>query len=228
MYITKVKLENIRCFESVEIDFGGADAGPSGTSVLITGNNGTGKSSILRAIAMGLCDRDSAASLLRELEGDFVRKHDQENQQSGEAVIAIELIDEKKKTWKIKTKVKVEENSIVERVEQEYDNKKYSDKTFKNFLKFWDELFVTAYGAGLRTSGMAKFSDYFEPDAVYSLFKYDMSLQDPELAWRRLLAAEHKEKGSKKKIDKVIRGLLKHVLDWISVQKSRWSQMEFM
>lgn len=75
MYITKVRLTDVRCFEDAELDL--SDCKP-GTSALIAGNNGTGKSAILRAIAMGLCDRDSAASLLRELEGYFIRKQAEE------------------------------------------------------------------------------------------------------------------------------------------------------
>ena len=89
MYITKIRLRDVRCFEEAEIDL--SDCKP-GTSVLIAGNNGLGKSAILRAIAMGLCDRDSAASLLRELEGNFIRK--QAIGAEKEAEIEICLVDD--------------------------------------------------------------------------------------------------------------------------------------
>ena len=69
MYITKVKLSNIRCFKELTIDFDSV-----GSSVVIAGDNGAGKSALLRSIAMGLCDQNSAAALLRELQGDFVRR----------------------------------------------------------------------------------------------------------------------------------------------------------
>ena len=36
----------------------------------------------------------------------------------------------------------------------------------------WDKIFVTAYGAGLRTEGTEDYGQYFAADAVYSLFKY--------------------------------------------------------
>lgn len=70
MYITKITLDKVRCFEDEVIDLSQCKLG---NSVLIAGNNGTGKSAIIRAIAMGLCDRDSAAALLRELSGNFVK-----------------------------------------------------------------------------------------------------------------------------------------------------------
>jgi hypothetical protein len=217
MYITKIRLKDVRCFENAEIDL--SDCQP-GTSVLIAGNNGIGKSAILRGIAMGLCDRDSAASLLRELEGDFIRKQavEKKSERRGEknAVIEIELVDEEHRPWKIKTTVTQWKELIIETVEQEYWAPG-GGKSFKAFSSYWDKLFLTAYGAGLRTTGTAKFSDYFAPDAVYSLFKYDAPLQDPEIAWRRLIAASQKTRKGKgltaNQIKKYISSLLKHVLD---------------
>ena len=67
MYITKIKLKDVRCYEAAEIDFG-----KSGSSLVICGDNGSGKTSVLRSIALGLCDRISAGALLRDLPGDFI------------------------------------------------------------------------------------------------------------------------------------------------------------
>lgn len=230
MYITKVRLRDVRCFEDIEIDL--SDCKP-GTSVLIAGNNGLGKSAILRAIAMGLCDRDSAASLLRELEGNFIRKHarnkkSQNKIEKKEAEIEICLVDDKKRQSKITTIVTEWKELIIERVRQEY-NGSDSEDAFVNFSDFWEKLFVAAYGAGLRTTATAKFADYFAPDAVYSLFKYDTPLQDPEIAWRRLRSAAERErenirgktdKQSKvledvgpESIDSMIKGILRYVID---------------
>lgn len=88
MYITKVRLEDVRCFEEAVIDLSEHELG---TSVLIAGNNGIGKSAILRAIAMGLCDRDSAASLLRELEGNYIRKQAKKSGKKGKKRATIEI-----------------------------------------------------------------------------------------------------------------------------------------
>lgn len=217
MYITKVRLKDVRCFAEAVIDL--SDCEP-GTSILIAGNNGIGKSAVLRAIAMGLCDHDSAASLLRELEGDFIRKKAEERKSTrrGEksAVIEIDLVDEETNPWKIKTTVTQWKQIIIETIEQTY-RAPGGGETFNAFSPFWDKLFLTAYGAGLRTAGTAKYSDYFPPDAVYSLFKYDAPLQDPEIAWRRLIAASQRAgKGKRiaaKQVEKEISLLLKYVLD---------------
>ena len=68
MYITSVKIENIRSIKEITINFK-----KKGESTILTGNNGSGKSTILRSIAMGISDEDSAASVLREMPGDMVR-----------------------------------------------------------------------------------------------------------------------------------------------------------
>jgi ABC-type dipeptide/oligopeptide/nickel transport system ATPase subunit len=217
MYITKVRLKDVRCFEEAVIDL--SDCEP-GTSILIAGNNGIGKSAVLRAIAMGLCDRDSAASLLRESEGDFIRKGAEQTARIAgdkQAVIEIDLVDQNdRKPWKITTTVKEYKELIIETVKQTY-RAPGGGTSFKAFSPFWNRLFLTAYGAGLRTAGTAKYSDYFAVDAVYSLFRYDAPLQDPELAWRRLIAASQraaKEKRSRtRKVETSISILLKHVLD---------------
>lgn len=69
MYITKVRLANVRCFREFQIDFD-----TIGGSVLVAADNGDGKTTLLRSIAMGRCDESSAAALHRELPGEFVRK----------------------------------------------------------------------------------------------------------------------------------------------------------
>jgi hypothetical protein len=222
MYIQKISLRDVRCFQNVEIDL--SDAKP-GTSILIAGNNGIGKSAILRAIAMGLCDRDSSASLLRELEGAFIRDGARIGA-GGEtkAEIKIALAGSSKRVWEIKTSVREWNNQIIERVRQEYkvDGKRYGrgklseDEHFRRFSSFWSDLFVVGYGAGLRTTSTAKYTDYFAPDALYPLFKYDTPLQDPELAWHRLLAAEQsasKNRRKRSEVDKTVRDLLRYVLD---------------
>ena len=67
MYIKRLYLKNVRCFEKLEINFD-----QPGSSILLLGDNGDGKSTILKSLAMGLCDDSSAAALFRELQGEFV------------------------------------------------------------------------------------------------------------------------------------------------------------
>jgi energy-coupling factor transporter ATP-binding protein EcfA2 len=212
MYIEKIRLKDVRCFEAVSIDL---TKDKPGTSVLIAGNNGTGKSTVLRAIAMGLCDRDSASGLLRELEGNYVREGALSRSTSRSAEIAIDL-REGDKTYAITTIITQHGQSIIDTVEQKYTLEQ-NRRQFRAFSIFWNQLFVAGYGAGLRTAGTAKYSDYFPLDAVYSLFKYDAPLQDPEIAWRRLVDASDSSRAKnwramRERTSRIIAQLLGHVL----------------
>lgn len=176
MYITKVRLENIRCFKDETIDIG-----KDGQSFLISGNNSSGKSAILRSIAMGVCDEVSVGALLRDLQGSFIKEGTSKD--GSTAHITIDFVDGKN-TYKIRTRI-YKKKTEIERVTQ---------ATFKNNKEIpwddfpWNKIFITGYGAGLRTNGSEEYSEYFSPDAVYTLFVYTQELQNPELAWRRLQA----------------------------------------
>jgi len=93
MYITRLELKNVRCFEDLTINFDKPTSSKPASSILILGDNGDVKSTILRSLAMGLCDESSAAALFRELPGEFVRReHAQgETSENPKATIDIEL-----------------------------------------------------------------------------------------------------------------------------------------
>src|SRR6187200_2945120 len=63
--IVSIRLENVRGFRSVELT-------PGETTVVI-GRNGTNKTTLLRAVALGLADLRSANALLAQPVGSFVR-----------------------------------------------------------------------------------------------------------------------------------------------------------
>lgn len=186
MYIKKVVLRNIRCLEEQVIDFE-----QKGTSIVISGDNGEGKSTILRSIAMGLMDETSASALLRELPGDFVKKGNKKG------YINIYLVDYGNE-YEIQTEIRVLE--VFEKVEQKLfkyiNGKKIEIKKVDDFP--WDKIFVCGYGAGVRTDGTLDYQHYTNVDAVYPLFKYDVSLQNPELAIRRIVDSAW-DKGKDKK-----------------------------
>lgn len=185
MYITRIKLTGIRLFEDLDISFVRNSGSPVNLTLLL-GDNATGKTTFLRCIAIGLCDESSAAGLVRELKGELIRHHTKR-----ESCILIELLD-KKRSWTIKTELK-KLKSTRELVRQRfYDNKieeiengKASEVNINDFP--WNKLFVVGYGAGRSTDGDDQFDNYQTVDAVYTLFRYDQPLQNPELCWRRLL-----------------------------------------
>ena len=191
MYIKKLKLKNIRCFDKLEIDFEKSES-----SILILGDNGDGKSTILKCLAMGLCDESSAAALFRELPGEFVRRQPgEEKAKIGDSgTIEIDLTGDDNWTYRITTRIisletfeRVTQSKRNKRILYRFRGKKRELLTQDTFP--WEQIFVSGYGAGIRVQGTADFQHYLAVDAVYPLFKYDMPLQNPELVIRRLVEA---------------------------------------
>ena len=68
-YISRIRLSNIKCFPGeVKIDLS-QPSHDNASWTLLLGDNGTGKTSLLRCIAMCLCDGTGASGLLTELSG---------------------------------------------------------------------------------------------------------------------------------------------------------------
>ena len=186
MKILKLRLVNIKCFKEVEIPFESVNGGARNWSLLV-GDNGQGKTTILRSLAMGLCDDDWAASLLSDLD-EFLRWKEKEGS------IEVCLGGSNGKKYTIRTCIKREgdkesiSNQDVFRGDcvGECDGK--NDKSrIKNFKKRKD-IFAVAYGAGRSVTGTESYEGYTLVDALYTLFKYDarQSLQDAELCVRRI------------------------------------------
>lgn len=69
MYLSNLKLENIKCFKDLNLDFNIDSETPEWTMIL--GDNSSGKSSILKAIAIGLCNLMDAESFVNYKNSDF-------------------------------------------------------------------------------------------------------------------------------------------------------------
>ena len=177
LQLERVRLVNVRCFEQLDIRL--ADPSELSGWTLVLGDNATGKSTLLRSIAMGLCDEASAAGLLKESDEGYIRRG------ASEARITLWLRDTRTRSpqYRITTTVSRQEKRrgiFTDQVRQ---------KTFPSGAKFpWDELFVSGYGAGRGVTGTGDISSYATIDAVYNLFNYSEGLQNPELVIRRLLA----------------------------------------
>jgi predicted ATP-binding protein involved in virulence len=65
MYLKHLTLRNIRCFEQAEISFDQGSRGNRKWTVLL-GENGTGKSTVLKAVAALMAGSDAVGELLRE------------------------------------------------------------------------------------------------------------------------------------------------------------------
>lgn len=173
MYIKKIFLKNIRCFKDMEISYDLSGDAPPWT--VIVGDNAAGKTTLLRSIAIGLCDESNAAGLMKESDSGYVRY----GKKIREGSIIIDLVGDTKK-YQIKTiieHIKIN-NSYFERVRQ-----KTISPRGKKFP--WHKLFVAGYGAGRGTSGTGDVAGYSVINAVYNMFNYTEGLQNPELVIRR-------------------------------------------
>ena len=179
--LVKLTLNKIRCFDHFELEFDNPTASSS-TSTLLVGDNGDGKTTILRSLALGLCDESSAAALFRELPGEFVKR------ERGMDKGSIEIKLAAGGGYHYKTVTTITALDTFERVTQKVfrirgnKTEKLEQDTFP-----WEKIFVSGYGAGNRTQGTADFEHYLAVDAVYPLFNYTSPLQNPELGVRRLV-----------------------------------------
>jgi len=186
MYIKKIILKNIRCFKDVAIFYDLSGDAPPWT--VIVGDNSAGKTTLLRSIAIGLCDESSAAGLLKESDSGYVRYGEIE----GKIIIHL---SEDNNHYSIETTIKhiKTKNGYIERVRQKTTPSEFP----------WDNLFVTGYGAGRGTSGAGDIAGYSVINAVYNMFNYTEGLQNPELTILRL-----KKPASQKEARKILERLL--------------------
>lgn len=170
LYLSSICLTDVKCFPGrVCLEFPRPTRhGPNWT--LILGNNGMGKTSILRAIAMCLCDETGAYGLLSELPVEMIRHG------CKRATIEIELVSDQRPDDK---------HTVVTTFKSE-SHTEYLSQEPRLSARERDRMFVCAYGAALGTIGSEVVDRYRIVDAVYSLFNYEARLQNPENALYRI------------------------------------------
>lgn len=183
LYLKKVVLENVRCFKRLEFDLMAPRNRPRMWGVIL-GDNGVGKTTLLRSIAMGMCDEASAAGLLRELYGEWNRDEpgnsDSNRKEPAEVHLEFFPTDDADEinvtTW-------VTPNPLG------YSRVRQTTRFGKSTTNFpWERIFACGYGAARRGFGTRDIDEYATLDAVYTLFNYDVPLQNPELVLRRVQA----------------------------------------
>jgi predicted ATP-binding protein involved in virulence len=156
--IRRIRLENVRGFRSVDLSL-------RQTAVVI-GRNSTNKTTLLRAIALGLADSRTASALLAQPVGRFVRSG------AERALIEVEVETEHGEKLVVAKTIRADDRG--DAIEQSTG-----------------ELFAPVFGYGAargivggdssRSLGPAE-----GVDEVLSLFDYRKELSDPELTLRRL------------------------------------------
>ena len=162
--LKSIQLENIRGFRSLKLSLED-DAHTPRLHSLIIGRNGTCKSTLLRAIAIGLADLTDAHTLVSMPTGGFITSGEEQ------ASIELELLSEDG-TTEIRKRTLVMEHEKERVLEQTEAGGSY--------------LFSCGYGAGRYGTEPEKFRSYRILDSVATLFDYRRAMQDTELTVRRL------------------------------------------
>ncbi len=168
-YINKIRLLRIRGFKNLVIDLDAKNNKPR-LNTLIVGKNGTGKTTLLRCITIGLCDVADSNALVAENIGQLV------SEKEPNAKIEIELKSTEANPKKINIKTIIEKS-----------NGKETVKGKKDKIGDLDSILVCGYGAGRANEGSSEqFRSYRIIDSAYTLFQYEQTFQDSELVLRRL------------------------------------------
>jgi predicted ATP-binding protein involved in virulence len=172
LIIAEVELKDIRCFHNVKIKMAQKNSHIRWTMLL--GNNAVGKSTLLKCIALSLCNESDAVALMKTASGEFLRKGEQEG------FIKVHLREDngrknsKKYTITTRITLKPEDGSEIVRKETE---------PATDFP--WSDIFVCGYGAYRAAQAHSSFEQYEARDAVATLFDSQASLQNPEIVLLR-------------------------------------------
>jgi len=189
VFLKSIELENVRCFEHIQLDLDEPGGENRKWSVLI-GENGVGKSTVLRAIALVLSGSDSLAELLGE-PSHWVR-HDAKT-----AIIRakIETVTGEERTLELEIPRDGGLSSVIAKsIETLAELNAPLEHTSRSY-------FVAAYGSSRRlaTTGLNRNSNmdrFRQPRSrtVASLFDRDVELASIE-SWAMDLDYRHKGKG---------------------------------
>lgn len=168
LHIKNIRLKTIKGFKDLNISVSNENKAPRRRTIIL-GKNGTCKSTLLRCIAIGLCDAADGNALIAEPIGRLV------SEDVSTATIELELISHEgtDKTHKIITKLenKNDKDIIVDQI---------------GALPHSASIFVCGYGVGRSSTGPETGRAYRIIDSVYTLFQYEQTLIDAELTLRRL------------------------------------------
>jgi len=167
-HLDEIRLTNIRGFRDLRIDLR-TPQGPR-RRTLIIGKNGTCKSTLLRAIALGIASKPEANRLLGEPLGSVLV------QEANQGLIRLDFGLGHVHYWGIRRRQGDGEFAIDDTGPKPYPR-----------TDLEPDLFVCGYGAGrFGTRPDSTTQGYRVSSAVATLFRYDQALADPELTLRRL------------------------------------------
>jgi predicted ATPase len=177
LIISRLEIKNIKCFRELVIDFKHQQID---RWTMLLGDNAIGKSTLLKCIALGLCNASDAAALTRisDMNSEFIRTGETE----GSITIELQrgkLSKNSRKKYVITTKIAKDATGISEEITQE-TIPPIETKEFP-----WADIFVCGYGSSRSQPADTGHQRYNIFEAVQSLFSHEVNLQNPELILRR-------------------------------------------
>ncbi len=163
--IERIQLENIRCFRRLQISLATDDTPVKW--IMIVGDNAKGKTTLLRCLALGLCNETDAIALMQETRGEYLRAGETE----GVVKISLKRADDGT-VYTIRTTITRSSADAPEIVRQRIT----PEEGFS-----WDDLFVCGYGTYRSTEANESYEKYSSRNALQTLFDGEASLHNPEL-----------------------------------------------
>ena len=163
MHIHRVHLQNVCGIENLDLRF--TNGYEATTASLFIGKNGTGKSSVLRALVLGLASEAEATALLAEPFGSPFISVGQEK-----GTIDLELIDPQGRIHRSQKQIAKDDKGA-----EEITGSPGPQRPL-----------VVAFGAGRSIEGSESSPRYSLADSAYMLFSYEGTFINPELTLRRL------------------------------------------
>ena len=169
-----VELTNVRGFKDLTLTLAATDADsrhsavPRERAAVVIGRNGTNKSTLLRAIAIGVASLSDASAMLSAALGSLIRT------KTSQATIRL--------TYALETGETVVATKEIAQTLRGADEIRSAEGPSADELN----LLVCGYGAARGTTGTDPGREYRVFDAVATLFDYRRELLAPELTLRRL------------------------------------------
>jgi energy-coupling factor transporter ATP-binding protein EcfA2 len=180
--LSSLRLANVRCFKDLSLDFSGADHSRPAPWTVLLGNNASGKSTVLKALALALVPtQDALALFAQEQDSSPWLRH-----QTSTGLIRADYLDP---SGKANSSVLV----IQQRGSEEqllFASANSPSSPVENASGYLTEApLICGYGAARRVFGTSSPRGRSVRDAVGTLFNIEARLQNPELAVRRLVSA---------------------------------------
>ncbi len=177
IYIHNIDIQDFRCFEHLKLDL---NPGASSTNMLtsIVGDNASGKSTLLKAICLGIVDESASIGLIKAERGKFIRRGEEE------AHIRVILRDDLSgKHCYILTIISRDDKTGEEIVRKHIDDRH----------GIYSNIFLCSYGSHRSNSSDHSVEGYSKYHSTKHLFDKNEKLLNPELIIRRQSTKEQRK-----------------------------------